>query len=143
MDDDELVQLRQEQDDTVADLAHAYPSIRALVDAGVALEPFADPHGDHQVACRLTADEIFERHRDHLEDLAARRVLDLVAFVASQITGTGPAAEAATSIATETVPDLRPPVDDDHDPAARESELRDAVALVLAANTLQATELDW
>ncbi len=143
MDDEELAQLRQEQDDTVADLAHAYPSIAALVEGGVALEPFADPLDDHQVACRLTADEIFERHREHLEDLAARRVLDLVAFVASQITGDGPAAEAAASITTQTVPDLRPPADDDQDPDAREGELRDAVALVLAANTLQATALDW
>jgi len=141
----ELALLRYEQDATVEDLAHAYPSIAALVEAKMAVEPFADHEGQHELSCRLIAGDVFERHRAHLDALKATRVLDMVGFVASKLEGPEPVEDAASSLLDTTVPALRAEItaSDDTDLVARERELRDAVALVLAAKSLQNTALDW
>ncbi|MCU1370768.1 MAG: hypothetical protein JWO77_1962 [Ilumatobacteraceae bacterium] len=143
MDDDELDLLRDEQDATVAELAYAYRSIAELVAAGVDVEPLHDPGGEHELSCRLIADEVFEEHRDHLDAVGTTRVLDQVATVAAKLTGSPEAQAVATSLRETTVPALRGRVyaPDDED-GTREQELRDAAALVLAANALQRAALD-
>ena len=144
MDDDELAQLRDEQDDTLADLAHAYPSIAELVDAAVDVEPLHDPDGEHELACRLIADEFFERHRDHLDALGSGHVLDLVTTVVEKLTGSELAEAAASSLLGTTVPELRAQIQDPEDEdGTRERELRDAAALVLAAKGLRRSAVDW
>lgn len=147
IDDDELAVLRQQHDAVLEDLAHAYPSIRALLDAGCVVDPINDRDGSHEHACRLVAAEVFRRHERHLAVLAARRRVDLAAAVAEKVRSPVEAAAAASSFRSTTAGALveRAAAGDDEavDPVRREDELRDAVVLVLAARSLQASALEW
>ena len=143
MDDDELEQLRDEQDETLADPAHAYPSIAELVASSLDVAPIHDPGGQHELACRLIADEFFEQHRDHLDAISSLRILDQVTAVAGKVTGSEAAGAASQSLLATTLPELRARV---HDPSdeegTRERELRDAASLVLAADALARVAID-
>ncbi|MFN8019502.1 MAG: hypothetical protein U0P45_15470 [Acidimicrobiales bacterium] len=146
MDDVELAHLRQRQNDTLEDLAHAIPAVAALVDSHPTMGPLADSEGEHELACRATAERVFERHAAYLHSLSELRVLDLVERAAAKLTGSPDADAAAASLASTTVPALRQEIAEAGavgDAEARERELRDAAALVLAARALQNAQVGW
>ena len=146
VDDVELAHLRQRQNDILEDLAHAIPAVAVLVDSHPRMGPLADADGEHELACRSTAERIFQRHAAYLHSLAELRVLDLVERAAAKLIGSPDAEAAAASLAATTVPELRREITDAGaagDVATRERELRDAAALVLAARALQNSQVGW
>ena len=96
------------------------------------------PDPDLERSCREAAQSLFDAHRDHLDALRREERAWNVVRVAHSMTGPAWTADAVASLDAKAQATIAA-VDTSTDDANRVNDLRDAVALVLAADRLQST----